>query len=218
MFTGIIQATGAIRQRQRSGTDAVFEIDAADLPLGEAGLGDSIAVNGVCLTAVNLSAGSFRVDVSAETLACTTLGDLDIASPVNLEMALTLSTPLGGHLVSGHVDGMGTVVSIHEEDRSARYRFRAPVELARYIARKGSITIDGVSLTVNAVAGEEFDVQIIPHTRANTNIRTYRPGMRVNLEVDIIARYLERLLSAGAGSGDGLDKAVLERAGFIPRG
>ena len=192
MFTGIIQAVGRVAAIERRGADARLHI--AGLPLPDGALGESIAVSGVCLTAVAFSADGFAADVSGETLACTTLGDWTVGQAVNLERALAVGDRLGGHIVSGHVDGVGEVVARHPDARSERFRLRAPLALARYIAAKGSITIDGTSLTVNAVDGEAFEINIVPHTLANTIIGDYRPGTRVNLEVDVIARYLERLL------------------------
>jgi riboflavin synthase len=220
MFTGIIQAVGSIRRRDPRGSDMRLEIATASLDLARGSIGDSIAVNGVCLTAIELGRDAFAADVSAETLARTSLGRLAEGDKVNLETALTLSTPLGGHLVSGHVDGLGEVVARSADGRSERFVLRAPVELARYIAPKGSICIDGVSLTVNRVDGAQFEVNIVPHTLSATTIGEFRPGRRVNLEVDIIARYLERLLLGQADKpdeGGGLTRAFLEQHGFGQR-
>jgi len=217
MFTGIIQSVGEIRRLEPRGGDLRLTIGTGKLPLTGASLGDSIAVNGVCLTAVSLAADAFVADVSRETLSHTTLGDLGPGSPVNLEPALTLSTPLGGHLVSGHVDGVGQVLDRSEDARSWRLSIAAPAELARYIAHKGSICVDGVSLTVNAVDGACFDLNIVPHTIAQTIIARYQTGTRVNLEVDLIARYLERLLlgeRAAAPSARGLTVDFLAEHGF----
>lgn len=194
MFTGIIQAVGQIQRLEPRGGDVRLTIHTGKLPLDSAALGDSIAVNGVCLTAVALTGQSFAADVSRESLALTTLGSLAPGSRVNLEKALTLATPLGGHLVSGHVDGIGTLLERHADARSWRLRIQAPAELARYIAHKGSICIDGVSLTVNRVDGAVFELNIVPHTIQETIIGDYQPGGHLNLEVDLIARYLERLL------------------------
>ncbi len=218
MFTGIIQAIGHIDRMESRGGDLRLTIDSGDLGLEQSGLGDSIAVNGVCLTAIDYDGRRFAADVSRETLDKTSLGALEPGSPVNLEKALTLSTPLGGHLVSGHVDGLATLREMRDDGRSVRYVFEAPAELARYIAEKGSVTLDGTSLTVNGVCGRRFDVNIVPHTRDNTLFKTYQIGTRVNLEVDIIARYLERLLSAGSeadGPDDGHLLQVLARSGFL---
>jgi riboflavin synthase len=220
MFTGIIQAIGHIQSLQHKGGDVRLSINTADLGLKDSGLGDSIAVNGVCLTAVEYTASGFSADVSAETLQKTSLGSLKPNSPVNLEKALTLNTPLGGHLVSGHVDGMGKMISERHDGRSIRYQFSVPQELAHYIAEKGSITIDGTSLTVNEVEGNQFGVNIVPHTRENTVFQYYQMNTQVNIEVDIIARYLERLLTGPAfqkGNADGQLLKTLTEAGFVKR-
>ncbi len=201
MFTGIIEALGSIAGTERQGGDVRLLVKAAGLDLGAVRLGDSIAVNGVCLTVVALRSDSFAADVSVETLDHTTAGQWVAGTPVNLEQALTPAKRMGGHIVSGHVDGVGEVLARHSDARSERFRLRAPAGLARYIAHKGSITIDGTSLTVNVVDGDEFEINIVPHTLTHTIIGTYQPGTRVNLEVDVIARYLERLLW-GAGDGD----------------
>ena len=194
MFTGIIQALGTVRSvtPTPSGRQLVFEL--GDLRSRTFRPGDSIAVNGACLTAVEFGAGTFGADVSAETLRVTTLGDLKPGSPVNLEPALTLAEPLGGHLVTGHVDGVGEVAERREEGGTAILRFALPAALQRYAARKGSICIDGVSLTVNEVADGRVLVTLVPHTLANTIMQHYRIGTRVNVEVDLVARYVERLL------------------------
>ena len=194
MFTGIIRAVGQVDEVQKHGGDCRISFRSGGLGLASGSIGDSIAVNGVCLTAIGLQEDSFAADVSAETLAMTTLGDLHAGDPVNLEPALSLQTPLGGHLVSGHVDGVGELVSMDSEARSTRMLFDAPADLSRYIVRKGSICIDGVSLTVNEVDGHRFGVNIVPHTLEHTIMNTYHPGSRVNIEVDLVARYLERLL------------------------
>jgi riboflavin synthase len=217
MFTGLIQAVGAIDRVTPVGGDMRLRVHAGKLGLGAVKLGDSIAVNGVCLTAVELDDGRFAADVSRETLANTTLGDLRPGARVNLETALTLSTPLGGHLVSGHVDGVGQVLEMREDARSWRLEIHAPEELARYIAQKGSICVDGTSLTVNRVVGCVFDLNIVPHTLAETIIGDYRAGTRVNLEVDLIARYLERLLlgeRAGDAGAESMTLDFLRRHGF----
>lgn len=217
MFTGIIQAMGTIRARERRGNDVRLDVAAGGLDLDDVAIGDSIAVNGACLTAVSLAGDGFAADVSVETLDRTSLGQLDIGSAVNLEKALTPSTRLGGHLVSGHVDGLGTVQERRADGRSWRFRFRAPDRLARYIAEKGSICVDGVSLTVNAVDGACFDVNIVPHTMDVTRFGGYRPGQSVNLEVDVIARYLERLLlgdEAAIPGARGITRDFLARNGF----
>ncbi|KAB7622762.1 riboflavin synthase [Alkalilimnicola sp. S0819] len=216
MFTGIIQALGRIEGQQARGGDVRLAIDAGTLDLSRAQLGDSIAVNGVCLTAIEFTPRGFAADVSAETLNRTTLGNLQPGAAVNLEQALTPSTPLGGHLVSGHVDGLGEVLERRADARSERMRIAAPAQLARYIAEKGSICIDGVSLTVNGVDGAEFDINVVPHTLRVTTLGEYRPGRRVNLEVDQIARYLERLMlgERAAQKGGGISETFLREHGF----
>ncbi len=198
MFTGIVEALGSVAALEHRDGDARVTIDSGDLEVGDLSEGDSIAVNGACLTAVDLGEGTFAADVSGETLAFTALGGLSVGDRVNLERAMAATDRFDGHIVSGHVDGVGTVVNRHPDARSERFRLRAPEALARYIARKGSITVDGVSLTVNHVTGSEFEVNIVPHTLKATIIGDYRPDTRVNLEVDLIARYLERLMQSGA--------------------
>ncbi len=198
MFTGIIQSIGTIADLQPKGGDIALTVNTGKLDMADVELGDSIAVNGVCLTAIAMSESSFTADVSRETLSLTSLANLSKGSEVNLEKALTLQTRLGGHLVSGHVDGLGEVKSRHNDGRSERFVIIAPDEISRYIAMKGSITIDGVSLTVNKVNGSEFEINIVPHTIQETIISHYQAGTKVNLEVDVVARYLERLLQGGA--------------------
>jgi riboflavin synthase len=193
MFTGIIQAIGHIREIEQRGADARLTIDAAGLDLGDVVLGDSIAVNGVCLTVIELAGEHFQIDVSAETLRCTQ--GLQARGEVNLEKALRLADRLGGHLVSGHVDGVGEVVRFEQVGESYLLEIRAPVPLAKYIAAKGSITVNGVSLTVNDVLDTQFQINLIPHTLAETNLKHLKAGSHVNLEVDTVARYVERLLS-----------------------
>ena len=185
MFTGIVQAVGRIVRT------APFEIESGELDLGDVALGDSICVQGVCLTVTALSRRGFAADVSAETLAVTT--GLERPGEVNLEKALRMGAPLGGHLVTGHVDGVGEVLARND----SVFTFRVPRELARYVARKGSICVDGVSLTVNRVAGDTLEVNLIPHTLRATTLSRLAPGVKVNLEVDLIARYVERMLPAG---------------------
>jgi len=214
MFTGIIQASGNIHTLQAQGGDVRLAINVGKLDMSDVVLGDSIAVNGVCLTVIKLGTQFFEADVSNETLSLTSLGGLSSGSEVNLEKALTLSTRLGGHLVSGHVDGLGEVVQRYDDGRSVRFHIKAPDEIAKYIAEKGSITVDGVSLTVNKVTGSVFELNIVPHTIQETIIKHYTVGSRVNLEVDVIARYLERLLGAGEVSG-GITKAFLAENGFL---
>ena len=199
MFTGIISAVGKIVQLEERQGDKRLSIDTGNLgSLDDVRLGDSIACNGVCLTAVEITEQGFIADVSLETLSLTTVGNWDMGSPINLEKAMQASDRFGGHIVSGHVDGIGEVISLHEDARSWRFRMRAPAELARYIAHKGSITVDGISLTVNHVDGAEFELNIVPHTMVNTIMGHYQQGTQVNLEVDLIARYLERLSSVDA--------------------
>lgn len=217
MFTGIIQAVGKLAQREQRGLDARLFIDTAELPLNTVQLGDSIAVNGTCLTVVQLETRGFWADVSTETLTYTTLGAIGLNSPVNLEKALTLQTHLGGHLVSGHVDGVGHIQQVYSEGRSIRIHIVAPPELAKYIAHKGSICVDGISLTVNSINGAEFSLNIVPHTLAKTTLAKATVGQRVNLEVDIIARYLERLLLGNAAvqpQTAAIDVAFLQKHGF----
>lgn len=194
MFTGIIQAKGRIAQKRQSGVDGQFYIQTNTLDINTVTVGDSIAVNGVCLTVVTLTQEGFWADVSGETLSHSTLGNLPVHSEVNLETALTLQTFLGGHLVSGHVDGVGIVTQSYNDGRSIRLHIQAPANLAKYIAVKGSITVDGISLTVNTVVGDEFSLNVVPHTFTMTTLNKIKVGQSVNLEVDIVARYLERLL------------------------
>ena len=218
MFTGIIQAVGSIASLEQRGGDLRLGIQTGKLPLEDVQLGDSIAVSGVCLTVVEHAGSRFFADVSGETLRRTIIGDLGIGDPVNLEKALTLATRLGGHLVSGHVDGIGSVIARSQDSRSVQFSIQAPDELARYIAVKGSICVDGVSLTINGVSGAAFELNIVPHTLEETTLEGFRPGRRVNLEVDLIARYLERLLqgdeAAQPGTGSGLTRELLESCGF----
>ncbi len=217
MFTGIIQALGSIKKTEAVGGDRRITIDCPELDLKSSSLGDSIAVNGVCLTAVEYTDHGFIADVSVETLDKTSLGSLQEGSPVNLEMALTPQTPLGGHLVSGHVDGLGKMLNSETDGRSWRYQFEVPSDLQHYIATKGSVTIDGTSLTVNEVSDNRFSVNIVPHTQQKTIFQHYQPGVAVNIEVDIIARYLERLIHGRAENtqGDADMRELLQRSGFI---
>jgi riboflavin synthase len=198
MFTGIILAIGKISAIQPKGGDFRLNIDTGKLSLEDAYLGDSIAVNGVCLTAIELGGNFFSADVSNETLSRTSLKSAKVGTDVNLELALTPTTRLGGHIVSGHVDGQGTVISKHQDGRSYCFQFKAPDKLAKYIAEKGSICINGVSLTVNQVNGATFTVNIVPHTLQETTLGELTAGTEVNLEVDLLARYMERLMQGEA--------------------
>ncbi|MEE9327533.1 MAG: riboflavin synthase [Cocleimonas sp.] len=219
MFTGIIQAIGKISDIQANDGDITLVVNTGKLDMSDVELGDSIAVNGVCLTAVVLTETSFTADVSRETLSLTSLGDLGKSSSVNLEKALTLQTRLGGHMVSGHVDGMGEIVSRHNDGRSERFRIKASDELAKYIAAKGSITIDGVSLTVNVVDGSFFEINIVPHTIKETIIGAYQAGSKINLEVDVVARYLERLIQGGVlASSNALDTSNITQSFLAQNG
>ena len=196
MFTGLIQAVGRIAAREERGGDVRLRVDPRDLRVVDVVLGESIAVSGVCLTVVACDADGLAFDVSNETLSLTTLGALAVGAPVNLERALLPTDRLGGHFVSGHVDGVGSVLAIVDDARSQRWRFAAPRPLLRYVAAKGSICVDGTSLTVNAVDDEGFEVNLIPHTLEHTAFGAMRAGDPVNLEVDLVARYVERLLQA----------------------
>ncbi len=218
MFTGIIQAIGHIDTIAARGGDVRISVNTGDLDLSDVALGDSIATNGICLTAVALSGQGFTADVSRETLSLTTLHLFKPGSRVNLEKALTLNTRLGGHLVSGHVDGIGRVVERRGDARSIRFAIEAPAGLAKYIAHKGSICIDGTSLTVNAVRGAVFELNIVPHTLQETIMEGYQVDTRVNLEVDLIARYLERLMlgdRAAESEPGGITEALLKSRGFM---
>jgi riboflavin synthase len=195
MFTGLIEGVGSLAACEARGGDARLRVGVGTLPFQDVVPGESIAVNGVCLTVVAFDAGSFAADASSETLALTTLGALPVGRARTLERALRPSDRLGGHLVSGHVDGTGTVQSIADDARAQRWRFAAPAPLLRYVAQKGSICVDGVSLTVNAVDAEGFEVALVPHTLAHTAFAQTRVGDAVNLEVDMLARYVERLLA-----------------------
>jgi riboflavin synthase len=192
MFTGIVQGVGTVRSLVPRGGDITLTVDTGAVSLADLDLGGSIAVDGVCLTATRFDAGSFDADVSRETLSLTTLGEWSAGTRVNLEKALLAGQALGGHYVTGHVDGVGAVVERHDDARSVRLEFVVPPELSRYVARKGSI------LTVNGASGDRFDVNLVPHTLEVTTLARLRPGSRVNLEVDIIARYVERMMTTAA--------------------
>ncbi|MEH6625668.1 MAG: riboflavin synthase [Motiliproteus sp.] len=228
MFTGIIEALGEIAETRLQGGDLRLRVKTGSLDLADVKLGDSIAVNGVCLTAVELPGDGFWADVSRETLAYTEFEQLRSGDKVNLEKALTPSSRLGGHIVSGHVDGIGTIVDMRDDGRSIRFSIQAPKALSRYIAAKGSICVDGVSLTVTGVEGACFQLNIVPHTLEETLIKYYSVGQRINLEVDLIARYLERLLQGESEQdsehsdeqtsnpeAEGLTQAFLAQHGFI---
>jgi len=216
MFTGIIEAVGAVKRLEPMGGDLRFVIDSGSLDMSDVQIGDSIAVNGVCLTVIEFDSRTFSVDVSNETISLTSLNALKAGSAVNLEKAMLPTTRMGGHLVSGHVDGLGTVLNKSGDARSIRLEIEVPVELKKYIAVKGSICIDGTSLTVNTVDNRIVGLNIVPHTQERTVIQHYSKGTKVNLEVDLVARYLESLLL----NMDDKDKSkvnmeLLTRAGFV---
>lgn len=219
MFTGIIEAVGTIAAVEQVQGDLRLYIRTGELDLGDVKLGDSIAVNGVCLTAVELPGDGFWADVSRETLAHTRFPELQTGEKVNLEKAMMPTTRFGGHIVTGHVDGLGEILKREEDARSIRFTVQAPKQVAHYIAGKGSITVDGTSLTVNAVEGAVFELNIVPHTAQETIIDRYQAGRKVHLEVDIIARYMERLLSFEQQSEaeSGVSMATLAAAGFLNR-
>lgn len=223
MFTGITEAIGTVRRMIRRGEDALLEIDTS-LSLADVKIGDSISVSGACLTVTSLSGRMFTVDVSAETLSRTTLGHMTAGAMVNLEKALRLSDRLGGHLVLGHVDGTGVIVEKIVRSGSLIFGFSISPELGRYVVAKGSVTIDGISLTVNRCEKEVFYVNVIPHTASGTTLGDKKVGEEVNIETDIIARYLEKLLTGGGGGGaagqeagknGGISLEMLSQYGFI---
>lgn len=203
MFTGIIAAIGKVESVEPSGGDLRLNINTQKLDLADVALGDSIAVNGVCLTVIEMVSAKVSFDVSSETLDRTSLGNVKAGSEVNLEKAMAVGDRLGGHIVSGHVDGLGKIVELEPAARSVKFRIEVPTALDRYIAEKGSVCIDGVSLTVNNVGPGWFEVNIIPHTMQETIISEYQAGTEVNIEVDLIARYLERMLPGNKGDDDG---------------
>lgn len=205
MFTGLVETKGTLVRRTDQGR---FTVEGK---LGKLELGESIAVDGVCLTVDKITGDTFEVDVSTETLEKTTLGSVPLGAPVNLERALAVGDRLGGHIVSGHVDGVGAVVEIAPMGNGVKVTFEAPSDLARFIATKGSITVSGVSLTVNHVNGSRFDVMLIPHTREKTSFSELRAGSKVNLEVDVLARYVARLLEASSGNEPSPDSRLLDR-------
>lgn len=214
MFSGIVKGIGRIAETHDHGADRRLAIAYDEARLGRIAVGGSIAVNGVCLTATTDTANRFDADVSAETLAVTTLGKLGAGARVNLEPPLKAGEPLDGHIVQGHVDGVGRVVAMKPEGRSTELTIELPAELARYVAPKGSIAVDGVSLTVNSIDDRSFTVNIIPHTQAVTVIGEYRQGTAVNIEVDMIARYLERLVRLDTDGARGVDLALLKKHGY----
>jgi len=215
MFTGIIKALGNVESVVIDDGDMRLRVALGALANHGLQTGESIAVNGVCLTAVEPADTHLLADVSRETLAHTTLGSLQQGMQVNLEPALAAGERLGGHLVSGHIDGVATLIERKPDGNSWRFHFEAPRELAKYIARKGSICVDGISLTVNGVSKSRFDVNIIPHTLQMTNLGSLKSGDRVNLEVDVVARYLERLLGAEETRGGGVTLNLLRERGFL---
>jgi len=216
MFTGIIESVGRIESIENKSGDKRFKIHVGKLDMSDVALGDSIACNGVCLTAIAFDDHSYTADVSSESLKLTTLGEIGAGASCNLEKALTPTTRLGGHLVSGHVDGIGEIVAIKNESRSIQYQVKPPQVLAKYIAKKGSITVDGISLTVNELDGDIFMLNLVPHTLQETNAQDWQVGSKVNLEVDLLARYLERLLQGQtAQGGSQVDYQLLMNSGFI---
>jgi riboflavin synthase len=212
VFSGLVKGIGRIARRDDHGGDRRFTVDLGSAGVGPLAIGGSIAVNGVCLTAIAVTTTSFTADVSAATLAVTTLRTLAVGDRVNLEPPLKAGEPLDGHIVTGHVDGVGEVVAVEPVGKSTRLVIAVPAELSRYIAAKGSVAVDGVSLTVNAVAGVQFEVNIIPHTQNVTVIGGYARGTAVNIEVDMLARYLERLLRTEPDTG--VDLATLRKHGY----
>lgn len=213
MFTGIIRGVGQVAQQTDVGGDRRITIDTEGIDLETLSSGDSVAVNGVCLTVVATTRTGFSADVSVETLDVTTYSELSVGSGVNLEPALRMGDSLDGHLLTGHVDGIGQVLEIQESGRSVTLRLEVDADLARYIARKGAVAVDGVSLTVNAVENTAFTVNIVPHTQEKTIIPRYEPGTAVNIEVDIIARYVERLASS-RGVSTGVSLELLQKHGY----
>jgi riboflavin synthase len=212
VFSGLVKGIGRIVTRADHGDDRRFVVEQGGAAVGALAVGGSIAVNGVCLTAIAVTPKSFSADVSAATLAVTTLGTLKNGDRVNLEPPLKAGDPLDGHIVTGHIDGVGQVVAVEPAGRSTRVLIAVPAALSRYIAAKGSVAVDGVSLTVNAIEGAQFEVNIIPHTQSVTVIGEYARGTAVNIEVDLLARYLERLVRAEPDNG--IDLATLRKYGY----
>lgn len=216
MFTGIIEAVGKIKLLASQGQAFKLNINVGKLDMSDVKLGDSIAVNGTCLTVTAFDGSSFSADVSSETVQRTKLAQLSIGSPVNLEKACTPQTRLGGHIVSGHVDGVAEIASVNKQANSTDYWVTAPENLAKYIAEKGSITVDGISLTVNEISGNKFRLTIIPHTTSETTINEWNSGSLVNIEVDMLARYLERLMNYKTPQAqDDNMMSLLAKSGFI---
>ncbi|HQV81426.1 MAG: riboflavin synthase [Agitococcus sp.] len=219
MFTGIIESVGRVQQITPRSGDVRLTIATAKLNLADVKLGDSIATNGICLTVVELTGQGFAADVSNETLRRTCLKTWKVGTAVNLEKALMPTSRLGGHIVSGHVDGLGEIISVKQDARSIQYQVRAPDELAKYISEKGSITVDGISLTVNAIDGAVFSLNIVPHTVQETNVGSWQVGSVINLEVDLLARYLERLLlgdkAAQSSAKNDISLEFLAKHGFM---
>lgn len=219
MFTGIIEAVGQVQRIMPRGGDVRLQISTGKLNLADVKLGDSIATNGICLTVVELTGHGFVADVSNETLRRTCLKTWQVGTAVNLEKALMPTSRLGGHIVSGHVDGLGEIVNIKQDARSVQYQVKAPDELAKYMAEKGSITVDGISLTINVIDGAVFSLNIVPHTVQETNVSSWQMGSMVNLEVDLLARYLERLLlgdkAAQPSTKSDISLAFLAQHGFM---
>lgn len=216
MFTGIIEATGKLAAVVKRGNDISVTITSSELDFSDVKLGDSIACNGVCLTVTKLETHSFNADISSETLAHTLFGRYQPGQRINLEKAMLPTTRMGGHIVSGHVDGVSQVVNIEQSGRASNIWLSLPANLSRYVAAKGSVTIDGISLTVNELTQNSFRLTIVPHTAAYTTIADLKVGSKVHLEVDLIARYLERLLSKDTtGATGGVSLALLSQRGFL---
>ncbi len=215
MFTGLIEDVGTVRQMRRGGDGARITV-ATRFPMEEITMGESIAVNGICLTVVSFGGGSFCADVSPESLERSTLGELAPGAAVNLERALRLCDRLGGHMVSGHVDGVAVVIERRPDRNAVRFTFRVPSGLSRYLVEKGSVAVDGISLTVNEVGEETFGLAVIPHTLSVTTLKDLRPGGRVNIETDLIGKYVERLLGKNPSSSRStIDLRFLANNGFL---
>ena len=219
MFTGIIEAVGKVQSVRQAGGDVRLSIDAAGLDMNDVKLGDSIATSGVCLTVVDFGAHWYAADVSLETISRTSLSSWKTGTRVNLEKALLPTTRLGGHLVSGHVDGLGEITLARQDARSLYFEVKAPDALAKYMAEKGSITVDGISLTINHLNGALMSLNLVPHTATQTTINDWQVGSKVNLEIDVLARYLERLLmgdqAAKSTAKNSIDMSFLAENGFL---